>query len=200
MLVQARYDDGSAMSRGQIADQLLTLLAAGHETTATTLAWAVERLRRHPLLLDRLTEPAADGLLEATLIEVQRVRPVIETTTRQVRCESLRIGRWTLPRGTIVTACIALVHDDPALFPNPAVFDPDRFTGPRADTYGWIPFGGGVRRCMGAAFATLEMNMVMRTLLRDFIFEPTADRPERSHNRGVTVMPAKGGVAVVRHR
>jgi cytochrome P450 len=199
MLVQARYDDGSPMSRGQIADQLLTLLTAGHETTATTLAWAVERLRRHPALLDRLAA-GGDDLLDATLIEVQRVRPVIEMTSRQVRVDRLRIGRWTLPRGTVVTACIALLHDDQTLFPHPERFDPDRFVGARADTYGWIPFGGGVRRCIGAAFASLEMRVVLRTVLRDFILEPTTDPPERSHSRGIAVAPARGGLAVVHRR
>ena len=202
MLLQSRYDDGSAMSRGEIADQLLTLLAAGHETTATTLAWAVERLRRHPGVLHRLTAEADAGggeLREAALIEVQRVRPVIEITSRQVRAETLRIGRWTLPRGTVVTAAITLLHDDETLFPRPEVFDPDRFVGARTDT-GWIPFGGGVRRCIGAAFATLEMNVVLRTLLRDFTLEPTTDRAERFHNRGIAVAPARGGLAVVHRR
>jgi cytochrome P450 len=199
MLVQSRYDDGSAMSRGQIADQLLTLLTAGHETTATTLAWAVERLRRHPGVLDRLA--AGDpGLLAATLLEVQRVRPVIEMTTRQVYAESLQIGRWTLPRGTVASVCIALLHEDETLFDRPEVFDPDRFAGARADTYGWIPFGGGVRRCIGAAFATVEMTVVLRTLLRDFTFAPAAGPGERSHSRGIAVAPARGGLAVVHRR
>jgi cytochrome P450 len=203
MLLQSRYDDGSAMSRSEIADQLLTLLSAGHETTATTLAWAVERLRRHPDLLARLTAEADAGgseLREATLIEVQRVRPVIEMISRQVRAESLEIGRWRLPRGTVVTACISLLHDAEELFPDAGRFDPDRFAGARPDTYGWIPFGGGVRRCIGAAFATLEMNVVLRTMLRDFTLEPTTDPPERPHNRGIAIAPAKGGLAVVRRR
>ena len=188
--------DIAAQGRGQ---DLLTLLTAGHETTATTLAWAVERLRRHPEVLDRLAA-GDDALREAAIIEVQRVRPVIEMTSRHVRADTLRIGRWTLPRGTVVTACIALLHDDPALFPHPEVFDPDRFVGARADPSGWIPFGGGVRRCIGAAFATVEMNVVLRTLLRDFTFEPSTDPPERSHSRGVAVAPAKGGLAVVHRR
>ncbi|MCO8274361.1 cytochrome P450 [Actinoplanes sp. TRM 88003] len=197
MLVQSRYDDGSPMSRSEIADQLLTLLAAGHETTATTLAWAVERLRRHPAVLARLGD---DEVREATLIEVQRVRPVVEITSRQVRRDELTLGRWTLPRGMVVTAAIALLHDDPALFGDPYVFDPDRFVGARADTAAWIPFGGGVRRCIGAAFATLEMNVVLRTIQRDFILEPTTDPAERPHSRGIAVAPAKGGRAVVHRR
>jgi cytochrome P450 len=203
MMLQARYDDGSAMSRSQVADQLLTLLSAGHETTATTLAWTVERIRRHPALLDRLTAEVDAGgseLREATLIEVQRVRPVIEMIARQVRAESLDIGRWRLPRGTVVAACISLLHDAEELFPDPGRFDPDRFVGARPDTYGWIPFGGGVRRCIGAAFASLEMNVVLRTMLRDFILEPTDEAPERPHNRGVAIAPARGGIAVVRRR
>ncbi len=203
MLVQARYDDGAPMTRSEIADELLTLLTAGHETTAVTLAWTVERLRRHPGLLRRLVAEVDAGggeLRDATLIEVQRVRPVVEITARQVRAEKLELGRWTLPRGTVATVCIALLHDDPALFPAPHEFDPDRFLGARADMAAWIPFGGGVRRCIGAAFATLEMSVVLRTLLRDFTFAPTTDRPERSHNRGVTVAPAKGGRAVVSRR
>jgi cytochrome P450 len=203
MLVQSAYDDGSPMSRAQIADQMLTLLTAGHETTATTLAWAVERLRRHPGVLSRLvSEQEAGGseLREATLIEVQRVRPVIEMTTRQVRAESMEIGRWTLPRGAVAAACIALLHDDPGLFPDPHRFDPDRFVGARPDTYGWIPFGGGVRRCIGAAFATMEMNVVLRTLLRDFTLMPTVAPAERPHNRGIAIAPARGGRAVVRRR
>ena len=197
MLVQARYDDGSPMSRGQIADQLLTLLTAGHETTATTLAWTVERLRRHPEVLKRLDD---DDFLDATLIEVQRVRPVVELTSRQVRAEALTIGRWTLPRGTVVTACIALLHDNAELFEDPGRFDPGRFAGTRADLAGWIPFGGGVRRCIGAAFASLEMRVVLRTILRDFVLEPTTDAPERSHSRGIAVAPARGGLAVVHRR
>jgi hypothetical protein len=199
MLVQARYDDGSPMTRDQIADQLLTLLTAGHETTATTLAWAVERLRRQPGLPERLAA-GDDALLDSTLMEVQRVRPVIELTARQVRADSLRIGRWILPRDTVVAACISLLHEDPALFGDPERFDPERFAGSRADMYGWIPFGGGVRRCIGAAFASLEMRVVLRTILRDFTLEPTTDAPERSHSRGIAVAPARGGLAVVHRR
>ena len=136
-------------------------------------------------------------MLDATIMEVQRVRPVVEITARQVRADTLRIGRWSLPRGTVVTVCIALLHEDPALFPDPARFDPGRFQG---DSYGWIPFGGGVRRCIGAAFAALEMRVVLRTMLREFVFEPTTEPPERAHNRGIAVAPARGGMAVVRRR
>jgi cytochrome P450 len=203
LMLQSRYDDGTEMSRDEIADQLLTLLTAGHETTATTLAWAVERLRRHPGVLRRLADEADAGgseLREATILEVQRVRPVIDKTARQVRAPTLRLGRWTLPRGQVVLVSIYLIHTDEALFGDPHRFDPDRFTASRPDTYQWIPFGGGVRRCIGAAFAHMEMNVVLRTLLRDFTLEPTSQRGERWHSRGIAYCPARGGRAVVHRR
>jgi cytochrome P450 family 138 len=203
LMLQSRYDDGSGMSRDEIADQLLTLLTAGHETTATTLAWAVERLRRHPAVLRRLADEADAGgsdLREATILEVQRVRPVIDRTARQVRVPSMRLGRWTLPKGQVVLVSIYLIHTDEALFPNARSFDPDRFAGTRPDTYHWVPFGGGVRRCIGAAFAHMEMNVVLRTMLRDFTLEPASERGERWHSRGIAWCPAKGGRAVMRRR
>ncbi|WP_328402488.1 cytochrome P450 [Nocardia sp. NBC_00403] len=203
MMLQARYDDGSSMSRSEIADELLTLLTAGHETTATTLAWTIERLRRHPDMLNRLVAEADSGgseLREATLLEVQRVRPVIDATARTVRAESMQLGRWTLPKGQTVVVSIRLMHDNEELFPNARAFDPDRFVGVRPGTFSWIPFGGGARRCIGAAFATMEMNIVLRTLLRDFTLEPTDAPDERTHFRGVALVPAGKGRAVVRRR
>jgi len=203
LMLQSRHDDGSGMSRDEISDQLLTLLTAGHETTATTLAWAVERLRRHPAVLRRLADEVDAGgsqLREATILEVQRVRPVIDGTVRKVRAPGLRLGRWALPEGQVVLVSIYLIHRDETLFPNALSFDPDRFAGHRPDTYEWIPFGGGVRRCIGAAFAHMEMNVVLRTMLRDFTLEPTRERGERWHSRGIAWCPAQGGRAVVRRR
>ena len=203
LMLQSRYDDGAAMSRDEISDQLLTLLTAGHETTSTTLAWAVERLRRHPDVLGRLVHEADAGgsqLREAAILEVQRTRPVIDGTVRKIRAPSLRVGRWTLPQGQVVLVSIYLIHRDETLFPDPLRFDPDRFMDAKPDTYQWIPFGGGVRRCIGAAFAHMEMNVVLRTLLRDFTLEPTTERGERWHSRGVAYCPAKGGRAVVHRR
>ncbi|WP_328648579.1 cytochrome P450 [Amycolatopsis sp. NBC_00348] len=200
LMLQSRYDDGAELSREEIADQLLTLLTAGHETTATTLAWAVERLRRHPGVLRELAEATDSKLLDATILEVQRTRPVIDLTARQVKQDGFRLGRWTLPKGYVVLVSIALIHDDDTLFPHAATFDPHRFAGARPDLYQWIPFGGGTRRCIGAAFATMEMTVVLRTLLRDFTLEPTTEADERWHSRGVAFAPAKGGRAVVRRR
>ncbi|GAB3980177.1 cytochrome P450 [Actinoallomurus acanthiterrae] len=203
LLLQSRYDDGSPMSRGQICDQLLTLLTAGHETTATTLAWAVERLRRHPEVLRELVAEAdagGDALRQATIVEVQRTRPVIDLVGRHVKADGFRLGRWTLPKGYTVLVGITLIHDDESLFPNARAFDPHRFLDAKPDLYEWIPFGGGARRCLGAAFATMEMNVVLRTLLRDLTLVPTTEPDERWHSRGIANAPAKGGRAVVRRR
>lgn len=203
MLLQSRYDDGTPMSEQHVKDELLTLLVAGHETTATTLAWAVERLRRHPALLNRLVDEVDHGgseLLQATIMEVQRTRPVIINTARRVRGDGLRLGEWTVPRGWSVLVGIHLVQSDESLFPDAGRFDPDRFLGLSPDSYAWIPFGGGTRRCVGAAFANFEMTVVLRTLLRDFVLRPTAAPAERWHSRGVAYAPAKGGRAVVHRR
>jgi cytochrome P450 family 138 len=191
------------MTRGEVADQLLTLLAAGHETTATTLAWAVERLRRHPRVLNDLVKEVDAGgkeLREATITEVQRIRPVIDMVGRTIRADDFQLGRWTVPKGHNVLVSIALIHDDPAVFPRPREFDPTRFTGHRPDLYQWIPFGGGTRRCIGAAFATMEMSVVLRTMLRDFTLVPTSEPDERWHSRGIASAPGKGGLAVVHRR
>ncbi len=203
LMVQARYDDGSAMSHREIADQLVTLLSAGHETTATTLAWAVERLRRHPHVLRELVEETDSGgnkLRDAVIVEVQRVRPVIDATARQVKADSLQLGRWTIPKGYSIIVSIDLLHDNEALFPNPRTFDPSRFVDAKPDLYHWVPFGGGTRRCIGAAFASLELNVVLRTMLREVSLVPTTGRGERWHSRGIANAPAKGGLAVVRRR
>ena len=202
LMLQARYEDGSPISDGHIADELLTLLAAGHETTATTLAWAVERLRRHPRLLSRLTADVDAGgteLLQATIWEVQRTRPVVEATARIAR-ERIRLGEWVVPKSHAVIASITLSHESEQNFADPTVFNPDRFLGGNPDTHTWIPYGGGIRRCIGAAFANMEMNVTLRTLLREFEFGTTYAAGERTHSRGVATAPARGGRAVVYRR
>jgi cytochrome P450 family 138 len=203
IMLQARYDDGQPMSHSQVADQLATLLAAGHETTATTLAWAVERLRRHPGVLARLVAEADAGgseLRAATVLEVQRVRPVIDLTARRVKAQTLPLGEWVFPRGHTILVGIGLLHSDESVFPHAARFDPDRFAGVKPDRYAWVPFGGGFRRCLGAAFADMEMNVVLATLLREFDLRPTTEPGERWHSRGIAYAPGKGGLAVVRRR
>ncbi|MCX5042715.1 cytochrome P450 [Aldersonia sp. NBC_00410] len=202
LMLRARYEDGSRISDDHVADELLTLLAAGHETTATTLGWAVERLRRHPALLARLTEEVDAGesaLRQATIYEVQRTRPVIDGAPRRTK-ERLRLGDWVLPAGYSVFVSIQLSQASEQNFPNAATFDPDRFIGSNPDNHTWIPFGGGVRRCIGAAFANMEMDVVLRTLLREYDFEPTAEPDEPVHSRGIANAPGRGGLAVLRRR
>jgi cytochrome P450 len=202
LLLQARYDDGSPIADDHVADELLTLLAAGHETTATTLAWAVERLRRHPRLLARLTDEVDSGgseLLQATIFEVQRTRPVIDATVRRTKAR-IRLGEWVIPAHHGVMVSIALAHAADRSFRDAASFDPDRFVGNPPDTHAWIPYGGGVRRCIGAAFANMEMTVTLRVLLREFEFGTTYAAGEAPHSRGVATAPARGGVAVVYRR
>jgi cytochrome P450 len=203
LMLQSRYEDGSSMSRAEIADELITMLAAGHETTATTLAWAVERLQRHPELLDRLVDEidaGSENLLNATVFEVLRSRPVIDTTFRQVKAPALQIGPWTVPEGQTIVASIGLLHADESVFPDPDRFDPDRFISCRPDPVEWIPYGGGVRRCIGAAFATMEIRVVLRTLLRDYVIQPSTARDERWKSRSVALAPSRGALVRVRRR
>jgi cytochrome P450 len=202
LMLRARYEDGSAISDRHVADELLTLLTAGHETTATTLAWLVERVRRHPQLLDRLTEEADAGVAElqqATIWEVQRTRPVIDGTSR-LTLQRMRLGEWVIPEKHVVIVSIAAAHANRDRFENPSVFDPDRFVGSPPDSYTWIPFGGGIRRCIGATFANMEMRVTLRTLLREFTFEPTSAPGEAYHSRGIANAPGDGGLAVVHRR
>ncbi|MCV7192643.1 cytochrome P450 [Mycolicibacterium brumae] len=202
LLLRARYPDGSAITHEHIADELLTLLAAGHETTATTLAWAFERIRRRPDLLSRLSEEAAAGrgeLRQAVIWEVQRNRPVVDLTIRVARVP-IQLGPWVLPAGTHLIVAIGLTHEDPANFDEPDGFTPDRFLGGHPDTNLWIPFGGGVRRCPGAAFANMEMDTTLRTVLTRFDIEPTESPAEKIHSRGIATAPADGGRVVVRRR
>lgn len=202
LMLRARYDSGEPISDRHVADELLTLLTAGHETTATTLAWAIERLRRQPRLLSRLADEVDTGeseLRQATIWEVQRTRPVVDGTIRMTR-KQIRLGEWVIPARHAVIVSIGLAHSSKDNFSDAAVFNPDRFNGKPPDTYTWIPFGGGVRRCIGAAFANMEMDVTLRTLLRDFEFGTTYAPGERIHSRGVATAPGRGGLAVVYRR
>lgn len=203
LMLRSTYDDGSVMSRKDIGDELLTLLAAGHETTAATLAWAFERLTRHPDVLAALVEEADNGgheLRQATILEVQRVRTVIDFAPRRVYAPVFRLGDWVIPRGCSIIVGIAQIHEDPAVFPEPERFDPHRFIADKPSSFAWIPFGGGTRRCVGAAFANMEMDVVLRTVLRHFTIETTMAPGERRHCRGVAYTPKDGGRIVVRRR
>jgi cytochrome P450 len=202
LMLKSLREAGAEIDRRDLADELLTLLLAGHETTSSSLAWTVERLRRHPDLLRRL-EAEADGdssvLRTATILEVQRTRPVISATGRLVM-EPFELGDFILPPGTRVVTDGSMMHRDDRFHTNAARFDPDRYLERKPDGYAWIPFGGGVRRCIGAAFALFEMDVVIRIMLRQFELLPTDARGERESFRGLAFAPADGGLAVVRRR
>jgi cytochrome P450 len=202
VLLQARYDNGEPISAPHIADELLTLMAAGHETTASALAWTVERLRRHPRLLSRLTEEVDDGgseLRQATIWEVLRTRPVLNATMR-TPTKRIRLGDWVIPEGTTLIISIQLAHLLEENFPDAASFNPDRFVGANPKPFAWIPFGGGVNRCVGAALSNMEIDVTLRTLLRELRFAPTDAPGERRHDRGLAITPARGGRAVFYRR
>jgi cytochrome P450 len=202
LLLRARYENGDPIPDGHIADELLTMVAAGHETTASELAWAVERLCRHPWLLPRLADEVDAGgseLRHATISEVQRTRPVIDGLARRAK-KRIRLGDWVIPEDTILIFSIRLAHASEESFPDAAKFNPDRFIGAGPKPVAFIPFGGGVNRCVGAAFANMEMDVTLRILLRELRFAPTDAPAERRHSRGVATAPARGGRAVVYRR
>ncbi|MGB3357038.1 MAG: cytochrome P450 [Mycobacterium sp.] len=202
LLLQARYDNGDPIPDAYIVDELLTMLVAGHETTSTQLAWTVERIRRHPELLVRLTEEVDAGgseLLQATIAESQRTRPVLTAALRRARTR-IRLGEWVIPEGDTIMASTQLAMTADESFSDPEKFNPDRFVGNPPNPFAWIPFGGGMMRCIGASFATMEMDITLRTILREFRLEPTSEPAEKSHSRGVTVTPARGGRIVVHRR
>jgi cytochrome P450 family 135 len=185
---------GTGASREQVRDQLATLLAAGHETTAGSLGWALERLARHPQVLARM-RAGEDAYLDAVVKEVLRVRPVLAITSRKV-VEPYRLGDWTLPPGVHVTPCIYLAHRRPDVWEDPTAFRPERFLEGAPEPYTFIPFGGGVRRCVGAAFATLEMKEVLRAVAARFELRPAARGGERMRRRSITMTPSRGGRVV----
>jgi cytochrome P450 len=194
LLLAARHDDGSPMSDEELRDELVTVLGAGHETTATGLAWAMERLLRAPRAMARLRESVAAGedeYLDATIRETLRARPVIVDVARRLT-EPLEIGGYRLRAGTYVMAAIAPMHYREDLFPRPEEFRPERFIEEKADNYAWIPFGGGVRRCIGAAFAEYEMRIVLREFVARAELSAPSPKPERVKVRNITLAPARG--------
>jgi cytochrome P450 len=199
LLLAARHDDGTPMSDVELRDEMVTVLAAGHETTATALAWAVERLLRAPRARGRLRESLAaadDEYLDATIKETLRARPVLVDVARKLSAPT-RIGGYELPAGSFVLAAIAAVHYREDLFPAPQEFRPERFLGGKPNAYAWIPFGGGVRRCIGAAFAEYEMRIVLRTILERAELSAPDPRPERVKVRNITLAPGRGARVVL---
>ncbi|MGZ4270050.1 MAG: cytochrome P450 [Solirubrobacteraceae bacterium] len=202
LLLRARDDAGAPMTDQELRDELMTMLVAGHETTASELAWAVERLLRTPAVLARLTGEVRSGdddaYLAATVNETLRRRPVLANAEPRLTMREVRIGDWTYPEGVVLGVNAYLVHHDPAIYPDPYAFRPERFLDQAPGTYTFLPFGGGRRRCIGAAFATAEMKVVLRTLLEAADLRDAGDgRLELSRRRNITLSPGRGARALL---
>ncbi len=201
LLMLARDEEGEAMTDQELRDELVTLLLAGHETTATSVAWAVERLVRHPDKLARLVAEIdageGDEYMQAVISETLRVRPVVPMVVRVLQ-DSLDVGGLELPRGTRVVPSIYLTNLNPKVYEAPREFVPERFLEKAPETFSWIPFGGGIRRCIGASFATLEMKLMLQTMLGEL----SPSLPQRggrwtrkgewNRRRAITLVPSAG--------
>jgi cytochrome P450 family 135 len=203
MLLQARHEDGSPMSDVELRDELMTLVGAGHETTATALCWAFELILRHPRVERRLRDELAGGdggdYLDAVMKETLRLRPVVVDVVRKLTGDTQIAGK-NVPAGTYVIAAIALLHLRRDVYPEPHAFRPERFLEGASEPYTWIPFGGGVRRCIGASFAQQEIKVVLRTLLEGARLRPASARPEVPRTRHVTIVPSRGARVVLEER
>jgi len=204
MLLEARHEDGSEMNRDEIRDELMTALVAGHETTASALAFAFTMLAAEPRVLETLhseldSSDGDDAYLTAVIQETLRRRPVLPNAEPRLVKQPVTIGDWEYPPGVVLIANAWLVHHDPDIYPDPFAFRPERFLDEQPGTYTWIPFGGGRRRCLGASFAMLEMKLALRASLRRYTIEPAGER-ERTRRRGITISPRGGAQSVLRYR
>jgi cytochrome P450 len=204
LLLQARTEEGETMNDKEVRDELLTLVLAGHETTANSLAWAWERLVRNPEAHEALREAVRNGegaeeQVEATIVESMRSRPVVPFIGRRVTVP-WRLGPYGVSAGTPIGMSILLVHHREDLYPKPFEFRPERWLGRKPGTYEWIPFGGGIRRCLGAALAMAEMRVVLEATARRLDLAAAEPEPERALHRNVTMIPARGGRVVLRSR
>jgi cytochrome P450 len=202
MLMLSEFEDGTTMDDTELRDQLMTLLLAGHETTATALAWTFDLLLRHENTVSRLRaslEAGEDDYLRATISESLRLRPVLPLAGRRLAKE-LSVDGLTLPPGTDVSPAIWLTHTRADLYPEPFAFRPERFLEDGPDTYAWIPFGGGIRRCLGASFAEFEMRIVLREVLTRCDLRKASPAPERTGRRNITLSPLDGTPVVVSAR
>lgn len=204
LLLSARVDDGRRLTDHEIRDELMSLVLAGHETTANSLAWTFERLVRTPAAYDRLREfvragdpgAAATEYIEATIHEGMRVRPVIPAIVRMVK-RPWRLGEYVVPAGTPVGVSIVALHHRPDVYPEPHAFMPERFVGVKPGSYTWIPFGGGIRRCLGASLAMAEQRVVLEAIARRTDLVATRSRREHARQRNVTMIPSRGGRVIV---
>jgi cytochrome P450 family 135 len=204
MLLLARDEDGRPMTDEELRDQLVTLLVAGHETTATGLAWAFDLILRTPRVHAELRRAVAEGddaYVDAVAKETLRMRPVVPGVGRVVRGGPLELGGYTLPEGTEINPSISVIHARPDTFPGPRDFRPERFLeDDPPDTYTWIPFGGGTRRCLGASFALFEMRVAIRRVIERTTLEAASSKPEQVERRGVTMVPKTGTRVLLRER
>jgi len=204
LLLQAETEDGERMSDHELRDELLTLVLAGFETTANSLAWTWERLVRTPDAHERLREAVrsdneAAEHVEAAIVEGMRSRPVIPIIGRRVAVP-WRLGDYVVPAGQAVSMSILLLHHREDLYPEPFAFRPERWIGHSPGTYEWLPFGGGTRRCLGAALAMAEQRVVLEAMVRRLDLEADRPEPERAQHRNVTMIPARGARVVIRAR
>lgn len=202
LLVASRDADGHALTDRELRDELLSLILAGHETTANSLAWTFERLLRTPSAYDRLRDTVrshsaeADGYVEATVHEAMRVRPVIPMVVRLVK-RPWRLGDYVIPANMPLAVSIVALHHREDIYPEPHAFRPERFLGRNPASYTWIPFGGGIRRCLGATLAMAEQRVVLRAIARRTNLVAPAPAPEPARQRNVTMIPRDGGRVVV---
>ena len=203
LLLQATTEDGETLTDQELRDELLTLVLAGHETTANSLAWAWERLVRFPQAHDRLREAVRSGdgadEVERVIQEAMRSRPVIPMIGRRVKLP-WRLGEYAVPAETPVLMSILLIHHREDLYPDPFAFRPERWEDRKPGTYEWIPFGGGIRRCLGAALAMAEQRVVLEAMARRLDLVADEPEPERAVHRNVTMIPSRGARVVVRSR
>ena len=203
LLLQARGEDGEALTQAEIRDELITLVLAGHETTANSLAWAWERLVRTPEAHERLVAAVRSGEgadeIEATITETMRSRPVVPIVGRRVKLP-WRLGSYAVPAETPVLISILLLHHREDLYPEPFAFRPERWLDRKPGTYEWLPFGGGIRRCLGAALAMAEQRVVLEAMARRLDLVAADPEPERALHRNVTMIPRHGARVVIRSR
>lgn len=196
LLMGATDEAGELLTPAELRDELMTLLLAGHETTATALGWTFELLFRHPEAYAALKTDPSGPWLDAVATEVLRLRPPLPVVVRKLS-QPVTVAGYELAAGERVAPCIWLAHREHAAYPDPAAFRPERFLDAGPQTYAWLPFGGGTRRCVGAAFAQLQLRAVLRTVLEEApprAADPEADRPAR---RAIVLAPSRGAVALV---
>jgi cytochrome P450 len=202
LLLDARDEEGQPLTDHELRDELITLVLAGHETTANSLAWTFERLLRTPAAYERLREVARGGdedseqYVEATIYEGMRVRPVVPLIVRMVM-RPWQLGQYVVPAGTPVGVSIVALHHREDVYPEPHAFRPERFLGRNPGTYTWIPFGGGIRRCLGAALAMVEQRIVLRAIAERTDLVAPEPGPEPARQRNVTMIPRHGGRVTV---